>query len=491
MKRIIAVILASVMMLTALTACDGKKREKEKIDLTSFVVAKTEHYEVNGAMYAFFLYDFVGQYSSYLPYWGYDVTLSLRDQTSKCALDETKTWFEYFSGLANSYIEQYLSAYEAAYAAGFKLKDEELARIDSYIEELSANAVKNGYKNLDELIADYYIEGITTEVFKEYIILQQLSYSYMNGKSEELEFTDDDLIKYRDEHPESFLMIDVLKYSFKAEYIKDATDEDKAAADAVAKKKAEDFLSKNKTVDSFKNGIVEMENEGLENPKKPETILSNYIFDAEYYSAERAADDTYKAYYEWAYSDDRKAGDTFMLEEKLSSGETSYTVYCIIEPSYIYDYATKDCRHILFYVDNDETDKDKLAAAKADALAKANSILDEFKNGSKTEDDFKALETKCLNDESAMEATAYYNVTKGYMVAEFENWIYGERTPGDCEIVETKFGYHIVYFIGDGVPAWKIDAKSGCVSEAMTEYQNEIIELYKVSYDNENLNKIP
>ncbi len=479
------------MMLTALTACDEKKQEKEKIDLTSFVVAKTEHYEMNGAMYAFFLYDFVGQYSSYLPYWGYDVTRSLRDQTSKCALDETKTWFEYFSGLANSYIEQCLSAYEAAYAAGFMLKDEELAQIDDYIKEQSANAVKNGYKNLDELIADYYIEGITTETFKECIILQQLAYSYMNGKSDEIEFTDEDLIKYRDEHPEDFLMIDVIQYRFTAEYVKDATDDDKAAADAVAKKKAEDFLNKNKTVDAFENGIVEIENEGVENPKKPETILSDYIFDAEYYNAEGAADETYKAYYEWAYSDDRNAGDTFLLEEKLSSGEMSYAVYCIIEPVYINDYATKDCRHILFYVDNNETDKDKLASAKAEALAKANSILDEFKNGDKTENDFKALETKCLKDESALEATAYYNVTLGYMVTEFENWIYGERTPGDCEIVETQFGYHIVYFIGDGIPAWKIDAKSGYISEVMTEYQEDIIELYKVIYDNENLNKIP
>ena len=77
------------------------------------------------------------------------------------------------------------------------------------------------------------------------------------------------------------------------------------------------------------------------------------------------------------------------------------------------------------------------------------------------------------------------------MVEEFENWIYGERTPGDCEIVETTYGYHVVYFIGDGLPAWKIDAQSGYVSEIMTEYQENLVETYKVTYDSEAMKKIP
>lgn len=491
MKKIIALIIASVMMLFSIVSCDEKKEEEPKVDLTSFVAAKSEHYEIDGAMYAFFLYDFVGQYSGYLPYYGYDTSLSLREQTSKCALDEKKTWFEFFAEMANSQIDQYLSACEAAHNASFELKEEELSEIKSYIANLEKNAKENGYKNLDALLADYYIEGVTAETFEKCVTLQQLAYSYMNKHAEELEYTDEDLVKYRDGHPENFLMIDVLQYSFVAEYEKDATDEEKEAAVARAKAKAEGFISSNKTVDAFKNGIVALETAGGNTTESPEIIVSKYFYDAEYYDAESAADQTYKSYYEWAYSSDRKAGDTFLIEEKDNSGEKYYTVSCIVEPAYFYDYLTKDCRHILFYVDNKETDKDKLAAAKAEALAKANSILDEFKNGNKSEDDFKALETRCLEDESAMEATAYYNVTKGYMVTEFENWIYGERTKGDCEIVETTYGYHVVFFIGDGLPAWKIEAKSGYVSEVMTEYQEELIETYKVNYDSEAIKNVP
>ena len=48
MKRIIALILASVMMLCSLVSCNDNKKEK-KVDLSSIVVAKTEHYEIDGA----------------------------------------------------------------------------------------------------------------------------------------------------------------------------------------------------------------------------------------------------------------------------------------------------------------------------------------------------------------------------------------------------------------------------------------------------------
>ncbi len=490
MKKIIALILVSVMMLATFISCD--KKEEGKVDLTSFVVAKTEHYEVDGAMYAFFLYDFVGQYSQYLYYYyGYDPYSSIREQTTECTLNEEKDWFKFFSDMANSQVDQLLSQCEAAYNASYTLTEDQEAEITDHIAELQANAVENGYKDLDALLAEYYVEGITVETYEKCITLQQLAYSYMNKESEKIEYTDEDLEKFREDHPEKFLMIDVIQYSFFAQYDSSATDEEKEAAVADAKARAESFVSQNKTVDAVKNGIIKLEKDGGNTTASDAAIIAKYLLDAEYYSAEGAADDTYKPYYEWAYSADRKSGDTLVIEEQYSDGEKYYTVACVVNPVYYYGYATKDCRHILFYVDNNETDKDKLAAAKAEALAKANSILDEFKSGSMTEDDFKALETKCLNDKSAMEATAYYNVTKGYMVEEFENWIYGDRKPGDCEIVETTYGYHVVFFIGDGLPAWKVDAQSGYISEIMTDYQNQLIETYKVTYDTANLNKIP
>ncbi len=491
MKKIISLVLASVMMLCLFVSCAEKKKGDTKPELSSIIAARSEHYEIDGAMYAFFLYDYVGQYSDYLPMYGYDMTLSLGEQTSPCAFDSEKTWFEYFADMANMQINQLLAACEAAYAEGFALTEAQLAEIDTYIKELSDNAVKNDYSSLDELLAEYYIEEVTTETFKKCVTIQQLSYSFMNTHASSIEYTDEDLIKYRDEHPEKFLMIDVIQYGFFPEYDTGASEEEIEAAILDSKTRAESFLSQSKTVDAFKNGIVAIEQDGGNNTESSAIILSKYILDAEPYDADSAASEQYKFYYEWAFSLERKAGDTFLLEQQDSKGEKYYTTFCIIKPAYYYDYITKDCRHILFYVDNYETDKDKLEAAKTEALAKANAILNEFKGGNMTEADFKALEKKCLEDESAYEATAYYNVPTGYMVTEFENWIYGDRKAGDCEIVETNYGYHVVYFIGDGLPEWKVDAEHGYITDIMTQYQNEIVETHKVTYYSEAIENIP
>ena len=58
-------------------------------------------------------------------------------------------------------------------------------------------------------------------------------------------------------------------------------------------------------------------------------------------------------------------------------------------------------------------------------------------------------------------------------------------------MVETTYGYHVVFFIGNGLPAWQNDAKDGYISEVMTKYQEDIIKTYKVSYDMNEIKKIP
>ena len=89
--------------------------------------------------------------------------------------------------MANSQVDQLLSQCEAAYNASYTLTEDQKAEITNYIAELQANALENGYKNLDALLAEYYIEGITAETFEKCITLQQLAYSYMNKESEKIE----------------------------------------------------------------------------------------------------------------------------------------------------------------------------------------------------------------------------------------------------------------------------------------------------------------
>ena len=48
-----------------------------------------------------------------------------------------------------------------------------------------------------------------------------------------------------------------------------------------------------------------------------------------------------------------------------------------------------------------------------------------------------------------------------------------------------------MYFIGDGVAAWKTVAKEALADETMMEYFETIMEKHPVEYDKESLAKIP
>jgi hypothetical protein len=65
------------------------------------------------------------------------------------------------------------------------------------------------------------------------------------------------------------------------------------------------------------------------------------------------------------------------------------------------------------------------------------------------------------------------------MVEAFENWIFDEaRTAGETGIVETEYGYHVMFFIGDGKLAWENTAHSGVLSDLFTDWVEANAETY-------------
>lgn len=102
-------------------------------------------------------------------------------------------------------------------------------------------------------------------------------------------------------------------------------------------------------------------------------------------------------------------------------------------------------RHILYkaYKGNangTDATETELSAAKANAeaaLAKVTSY-----------EDMVSVGDAALNDASAAEA-AEYTVQKGQMVEAFDTWCFdAARKVGDKAIVQTEFGYHVMYFVG-------------------------------------------
>ena len=65
----------------------------------------------------------------------------------------------------------------------------------------------------------------------------------------------------------------------------------------------------------------------------------------------------------------------------------------------------------------------------------------------------KSLEDLQTKADAAIEAgeaveARQYTVQLGQMVKPFEEWCFAEHNVGDCDIVETDYGYHVIYFVG-------------------------------------------
>lgn len=168
----------------------------------------------------------------------------------------------------------------------------------------------------------------------------------------------------------------------------------------------------------------------------------------------------------WLFDENTKAGDT---KSVTAEGDTksTYTVYMLTAESHLDESETRDAAHILVSFDDYKSGTTITDEEKAAAMAEAQKILDEYLAGEKTQEAFEALGEANTADSNVV----YEGIAKGDMVEEFENWVFDEaRKTGDTDIVETPYGYHVMYYIGEGEIAWESDARDGVLSDLFTEW---------------------
>ena len=65
------------------------------------------------------------------------------------------------------------------------------------------------------------------------------------------------------------------------------------------------------------------------------------------------------------------------------------------------------------------------------------------------------------------------------MTTEFNDWCFDpSRQPGDTGIVETDYGYHIMYYVGTDDPYWLVQVKSDLSSTKYNDYYTQMLENY-------------
>ena len=120
------------------------------------------------------------------------------------------------------------------------------------------------------------------------------------------------------------------------------------------------------------------------------------------------------------------------------------------------DTSMVNVRHILIQPESvdlkegDEGYDEAVQAAKDAAKQKAEDIYAEWQAGDKTEDSFADLAQEYSSDGSASDGGLIEEIYPGQTVDAFDAWCFdASRQPGDTDIVETQYGYHIIYFVGE------------------------------------------
>ncbi len=184
----------------------------------------------------------------------------------------------------------------------------------------------------------------------------------------------------------------------------------------------------------------------------------------------------------WLFGDGIKENDSKLVESETTSS-ASYTVAVVTSPSHRNESQTKNVAHILISSSTagyDEDDTDQSKAASSLAKAKAEEVLAQYRAGEQTLDAFKTLAKQYTEDGSV----EYKNVVEDYMVASFNDWLFDEaRQVGDVEIVETEYGFHIMYFEGDGLVKWKADATSSVAANKFADWVKENSSKFHVTFN--------
>lgn len=152
-----------------------------------------------------------------------------------------------------------------------------------------------------------------------------------------------------------------------------------------------------------------------------------------------------------------------------------------------------DVRHILIMPEGGTTDENGVTTYSdeewAAAQQKAQEILDQWLAGDKSEDSFAELANQNTQDgndanyDGIPDGGLYTNVVKGQMVEPFENWCFDEtRTAGDTGLVQTTYGWHVMYFVGSE-PVWESYAENDLLGQRITTLIEEITAKYPMTVD--------
>ena len=438
--------------------------------------------------------NYLYQYGSILQMYGYD--LSTID-SQPCLYDRSKTWAGYFFEQTLNSATNAMIIYQMAEADGYKTSDKVKADVADYLNDIELAAKEDGI-SVRKYLKKLYGTGTTLKDIEKVALITQSVSEYYESliKGYRDGTTAEDVEKYYNEHKSDFDVANYFVLVVPFETVKYTAPKDGETLPEGAATSQEDAVLK--TEENRKAA------EALANEIKEKVTAENFDEIAKEYWTKvdaKNADvefttrlttgkisDTTSLYGEWYNKEGITEGTKIVLD---NSDKNEYVVALYMGRNRE-EIGTVNVRHILIgavtEIDEKLSAEEKAAAekAKADAKAEADKILADFLAGDKTEEAFSKLAKEKSHDSGSLTTGGLYeNVAPGDMVSSFDKWIFDEaRKPGDTEVVESQYGYHIIYFVGDGELDYVVNIKDIISSNKYNEKYDAFAEKVEVKNSN-------
>lgn len=396
---------------------------------------------------------------SYLQVMGLDTTKPLDEQI----YDEEsgQTWADFFVDAAITNAKSDFALYDLAKAEGFKLPEEEQTTLDNTLSNLETYATLYGYGSANQYLRAMYGYGSEVDSYAEYSERSAIADAYLAAHEDSLTYSDTDIREHEKDNYDKYN-----SYTYSSAYLSYtdfreggtededgeltySEEENNAAREAM--RIAAEKLATSKTLDELKEMI-----ETIEVNEKSQLAIND--------STNTLHTSINGDLNKWLAASERKEGDIAAIPNASTTTDDAGNETTVVNGYYVAYFKSKtdntdlmsNVRHLLVKfkggTENEEsgetvyTDEEKAAAKE-----KADGYFKTWQDGEATEDSFIKLVKEHSEDTSAEDGGLFEDIhPDSNYVPNFLNWsIDPSRKAGDAEVIETEFGYHVMYYVGD------------------------------------------
>jgi len=466
-KKIVALTIAVIMALTAIiapTAMFITARLNNGTRMRNTIVLESENFHINGAMLTYHFYDNIhatlaGPQGELFIELGLAFGINLR-RTRPLTMPET-TWFKYFFNEAYSNAQALLVFAEAALEANLPLNEHNRNNIEATISDLQRSAhVRN--MSLNAFLSRYFGRGVQEGDVRDFLELLELASNKSDYIRINVNITDEEILNHYEVRQSEYWMVDYLSIVLGVRMFDvlpifgELTEQQRAVLWANRQRIAA-HLAEAATRYRFETVALDYfralyEEAGEQFTSEDQVSLLQMITVLSHQLSRIANIPDPDGRNEWLFSDEREAGDTITFE---SPDHGTIAILFILNPLHRDERITKNIREIFFDLLDFETPE-----AAEDAARRVWNMV----NGRDdlTEEMFIAFAQENFTDPVR---SALGGIINNLILFDADdpgaaviNWAHeNRREHGDISFIESALGYHIVFYIGEGLPVWKAD----------------------------------